>query len=520
MEPEAACLPEEPRRPALRRRAVAVAGVAVGLAVALVVGVAPRSGAKARRAPAALPATPGNESGQTTAAPQPVITSPASTAALVLAETVVPAPAPAVTTPTTRAARTVPPSTAAPVPLTFEGRLDQALAGTPGCLVVEENGAPVYERNPTSPFVPASSQKLMVAAAILARLGPDFRYETRVMAPQPPGTDGRLVDAWLVGAGDPFLATPDYIGYAAGKPRLNTLPLTPLTALANGLVAAGVRDIPGGLLADETRYDTQRSVPSWKPSYVREAEVGSLGALTVNEGLASWGPSQAVAPDPAASATGALTRMLQERGVTVPPPGPAAGPPSGAVAPDGAVVVASVRSAPLADIVAATVRASDNYAAEMLLRELDRQTGGAGSTAGGAARVVDEMARAGVATEGVHLNDGSGLDLGNRSTCRALLGALSLSSRPGLSAVDDGLAVAGRTGTLATRFVGTPVEGRLAAKTGWLSGAAALVGRIDGLALNTRAARRFALVVNGPFNFATAKALQDRVVTVLAEAPS
>ncbi|MGH9036417.1 MAG: D-alanyl-D-alanine carboxypeptidase, partial [Acidimicrobiia bacterium] len=362
------------------------------------------------------------------------------------------------------------------------------------------------------PFVPASSQKLMVGTALLTRLGSDFRFETKVVAPAPPGGDGRLDDAWLVGAGDPFLATPDYIAYAASKPRLVSLPLTPLTTLADALVAAGVRDIPGGLHGDESRYDTARSVPTWKPSYVREAEVGSIGALTVNEGLASWGASQAVASDPAANATSALTAMLTERGVAAAPPSPA--PDGSRTAPAGGVVVASVTSAPLGAIVGAMLRASDNYAAEMLLRELDRQTGGSGTTAGGGARVVEEMGRAGVSTEGVHLNDGSGLDTGNRSTCRALLGSLTLSSRPDLSAVAEGLAVAGRTGTLLKRFLGTPAEGRLAAKTGWISGAAALVGRIDGVPL-----RRFALMVNGNFNWATASTLQNRVVTVLATVP-
>lgn len=383
------------------------------------------------------------------------------------------------------------------------------MAGMPGCLVVEEDGVVIFERNPVTPFVPASSQKLMVGIALLARLGPDFRFETLVVAPAPPGGDGRLEDAWLVGAGDPYLATPDYIAYAASKPRLVSLPLTPLTSLADALVAAGVRDIPGGLHPDESRYDTQRSVPSWKPSYVREAEVGSIGALTVNEGFDSWGSSQVVAADPAANTTKALTTMLSERGVAAAPPGPPAD--GSRTAPAAAVVVASARSAPLATVVAAMLRTSDNYAAEMLLRELDRQTGGAGTTAGGAARVVDEMGRAGVSTEGVHLNDGSGLDQGNRSTCRGLLGALVLSSRPELSAAAEGLAVAGRSGTLVNRFLGTPIEGRLAAKTGWISGAAALVGRLDGAP-----ARRFALVVNGNFNWATARALQERVVAVLA----
>jgi serine-type D-Ala-D-Ala carboxypeptidase/endopeptidase (penicillin-binding protein 4) len=486
--------------------------------VAVLAGLALSAGALVGVAPWSKARVPRGESAsakpvRVTAAPT---TSPPSTAAPAVVEVA----APTTTTVAAPPVQAAPPPPPAPVPapaapavaLTFDARLDQALAGTPGCLVVEEDGAVIFERNPTTSFVPASSQKLMVGIALLARLGPEFRFETQVVAPALPGSDGRLDDAWLVGAGDPFLATPDYIAYAASKPRLVSLPLTPLTTLADALVAAGVRDIPGGLHGDESRYDTSRSVPTWKPSYVREAEVGSIGALTVNEGLASWGPSQAVAPDPAASATRALTTMLEERGVASAPPGPA--PDGSRTAPAGGVVVASVRSAPLAAIVAAMLRVSDNYAAEMLLRELDRQTDGAGTTAGGAARVVDEMGRAGVSTEGVHLNDGSGLDLGNRSTCRALLGGLVLSSRPDLSAAAEGLAVAGRTGTLATRFLGTPVEGRLAAKTGWLSGAAALVGRIDGTP-----SRRFALLVNGNFNWATAKALQDRVVAVLATVP-
>jgi D-alanyl-D-alanine carboxypeptidase/D-alanyl-D-alanine-endopeptidase (penicillin-binding protein 4) len=177
-------------------------------------------------------------------------------------------------------------------------------------------------------------------------------------------------------------------------------------------------------------------------------------------------------------------------------------------------VVASVRSAPLAEIVGAMLRASDNFAAEMLLRELDHQAGGTGSTAGGAARVVEEAARLGLPTDGVHLVDGSGLDLGNRATCRALLGALSLSRQPRFAVLDTGLAVAGRSGTLVTRFVGSPVEGRLAAKTGWISGVAAMVGRLRG-----QPTRRFALVVNGSFGWPAARALEDRVVEVLASAP-
>src|SRR5207237_7432230 len=106
-----------------------------------------------------------------------------------------------------------------------------------------------------------------------------------------------------------------------------------------------------------------------------------------------------------------------------------------------------------------------------------------------------------------NMNGGSGLDVGNRAPCRALLGALDLSRKARFSMLDSGLAIAGRTGTLARRFIGSPAEIRLAAKTGWINGAAAMVGRI---ALSPT--RRFALIFNGQFGWPHAQAVEDRVV--------
>jgi D-alanyl-D-alanine carboxypeptidase/D-alanyl-D-alanine-endopeptidase (penicillin-binding protein 4) len=390
-----------------------------------------------------------------------------------------------------------------PAPLTLTAALNHALANFSGCLIVEDDTTTIYDHDSGSPFVPASTQKLLVAAAALSRLGPDFRFETKIVAPRPPH-DGSLDDAWLVGGGDPYLATPDYAAYLATRQRTVDLPVTPMAALADDLVSMGVRAVPGGLHTDESRYEVQRSVPTWKPSYVTAAEVGSLAALTVNEGLASWGPSQTVAPDPAGNAASALGRLLGDRGVAVAPPA------GGGTAPSGAVVIAVVRSAPLAEIVAGMLRASDNYVAEMLVKELDRQYGGPGLTAGGTARVVEEIGRLGVPVDGVHLADGSGLDTGNRASCRALVGALGLSRLTPFSVLDSGLAIAGHTGTLARRYVGSAADTRLAAKTGWINGAAAMVGRIAG-----QPTRRFALVVNGRFGWPAAQAIEDRVVALL-----
>ena len=69
--------------------------------------------------------------------------------------------------------------------------------------------------------------------------------------------------AWLVGAGDPFLATPDYAAYLAARPRTRDVPLTPLAALADALVARGVRAISGGLRTDDSRYEPLRHVASY-----------------------------------------------------------------------------------------------------------------------------------------------------------------------------------------------------------------------------------------------------------------
>ena len=481
----------------------ALATVVAATAFAIVVTRSDETGQPANAAavqqvvipPPATTPPPTDAPAPSTTVPAPVTTSPSTTAT-----TAAPPPAPAPQQ--AAASQPAPP----PVPLTLTAALQQAMNGVNGCLIVEDDDGALktlFDLNSGAAFVPASSQKVLVAAALLSRLGPNYRYETKVVAPRPV-QDGALHDAWLVGGGDPYLVTPDYAAYLSTKPRTADTPITPLAALADELVNAGVRSIPGGLQTDESRYPPQRSVPTWKPSYITEAEVGSLGALTVNEGLAGWGPKQKVAPDPAISTANALGRLLTDRGVSLP------GPTAGSEAPGDAVVIATVRSAPLGQIVAAMLRASDNYVAEMLVKELDRNFGGPGLTAGGTARVVEELARLGVQVEGTRLNDGSGLDVGNRATCRALLGALNLSRKPQFSVLDSGLAIAGATGTLAKRYKGSPAEIRLAAKTGWINGAAAMVGRIAGSPM-----RRFALVFNGQFGWPHAQALQDRVIAAL-----
>ena len=437
---------------------------------------------------------------------------PARAAALVRAD-----PPPTTTTTTIPPTTTtvppppaVPPAPTQPPPGTsasrLQARLDAALGPVRACLVVRDGANELYSRDADAPLAPASTQKLLVAAAALDQLGPDFRFETRVVAAGPP-KDGAIDALWLVGSGDPLLATPEFAAHLESEARSRHRPSTPLVALADALAAAGVRSVPGGVHGDDSRYDSLRWLPGWKPIYRDEADVGLLSALTVNDGLDAWDPTDVLSPSPATRAAAELARLLSLRGA-------AAGSSRDEAAPAGGVVLARVTSAPLSQIVAAMLRESDNLAAELLVRELDRHAGGPGTTAGGTAAVADVAQRLGLPTAGLHLADGSGLDPSDRASCRLLLSALELAGRPPFTALGDGLAVAAVNGTLATRYARTPLAGHLAAKTGWINCAAGMIGRVS-----VHQPVRFALLVNGPCDWLSAKAVEDRVANALATYP-
>jgi serine-type D-Ala-D-Ala carboxypeptidase/endopeptidase (penicillin-binding protein 4) len=199
-----------------------------------------------------------------------------------------------------------------------------------------------------------------------------------------------------------------------------------------------------------------------------------LSALLVNEGMARW-PAQYVsrrnlepAPDPVIHAATVLTRLLTERGVAV------VGPPVAGPAPTGATERAAITSPPLSSVVRAVNGWSNNTAAELVLKEIDHATGGTGSTAGGSAVVSATLTAAGAPVAGVRVNDGSGLDEGDRVTCTLLEDVLRRAGSP--SDLSASLAVAGVDGTLRERFVGSPAQGLVRAKTGTLRSVTALSG--------------------------------------------
>lgn len=346
------------------------------------------------------------------------------------------------------------------------------------CLTVDVEGRSVAASNISTPLMPASNLKILVAAAAFQVLGSDFRYSTKLVGI----ADQTQVqgDLWIVGGGDPLLTAGNY---PSTEPH-PTLSPTRIESLADALVAAGITSISGSVVGDESRYDSERFTPSLGLG-VRGTEIGPLGALLLNDGVIQSSP---IKPDnPALSAAIEFTRLLTERGISV-----VGAPKTGSASVD-LPIIATLDSAPLVEIVAEMLTNSDNNTAELLLKEIGRSVNGQGTRVAGISAVQSTLRAANVNIDGLTMTDGSGLDRSNRVTCSTLQSILK--SDGGFGPLTMGFAVAGRTGTLSDLFLTGPMRGRMRGKTGTLTGVKALSGVFP---YTDSQAIIFSILLNGP----------------------
>ena len=177
-----------------------------------------------------------------------------------------------------------------------------------------------------------------------------------------------------------------------------------------------------------------------------------------------------------------------------------------------ALSIASVESPALWKLLRFMDRESDNYSAELMLKQVGAYDNEQGTTANGAAAVKSVLEDAGVPLAGVRIVDGSGLSQSDRLTARAMSQLLVAAwSDPAMRRPFVGsLAIAGRVGTLSHRLRTRPAFGNVFAKTGTTNSASALSGYV-------KSRYAFAILQNGsPVSASRARAAQDRFVTVLA----
>ena len=377
---------------------------------------------------------------------------------------------------------------AAPADGSLKTKLDRALraqgvsSSKTGAIVYDLSRSRfVYRHNTLLGLKPASNEKLPVAVTALSVLGPTFKFRTELRAEgHQSGSvwQGRLV---LKGYGDPSLSSPR------------------LGLLAGAIAKMGVQRVTGAVVGDESYFDTMRTAPGWKASYYKD-ECPPLSALIVNRGHYKG----YVTGNPALAAAKLLRAKLVKRGIEV---GRAK---VGQASGDAQTFV--VESSALRWLVRSMDRKSDNFYAEMIVKELGAQAGRGGTTAAGAKVVRKELRARGVPLDGVVVADGSGLSAYDHLTARAIA-KLLISARADATigeAFVDSLPIAGINGTLFDRMTSGPAYGNVRAKTGTTDAASALSGYV-------RTRYVFSILMNGsPIPWWYARQAQDRFAQVLA----
>lgn len=231
--------------------------------------------------------------------------------------------------------------------------------------------------------------------------------------------------------------------------------------------------------------------------------------------------------DPAHYAAWRLAALLRERGVKVsgkiesryrtidasddprqrkgaPPPRPTLPAP-----------LATLTPPPLLDDIRTINKDSQNLHAELLLRRTGLASG-TGSVADGQVQVEAMFAAAGVPRTAWDFSDGSGMSTYNRVSPRGMTRLLNwIAVQPWGAKFRDTLPIGGVDGTLARRFKGTILEGRIFAKTGTINATNALAGY---MVVKSGKTLTFAIYANDVPSGTFATPAMDAALVAIAEA--
>jgi D-alanyl-D-alanine carboxypeptidase/D-alanyl-D-alanine-endopeptidase (penicillin-binding protein 4) len=378
------------------------------------------------------------------------------------------------------------------------------------------DGPVIFARRSRRRLHPASCVKLLTAAAALRKLGKDFRFDTVL--------EGKKQNAKLV--------TPLYF-WGQGDPSLTH---DDLYRFADKIKAKGIREIPKGILIDDSYFDHRRFPPGFgRPS--AKSYIAPTGAVSIDGNSVavtvepqkkngrcsakvvvnppsdhftvlnrvrcstqrSWlrvgarkrkdkvlivasgriGPADGPRTvqrrifQPARFAGETLKHALQARGITVGKVQLGKKPQS--------IELIRHRSKPLIELVTHMNRFSDNHYAEQLLKLVGAKVfKRPGTTKKGLTVIQRFLTRAGVRKNRYVLTNGSGLFGRTRMSASQIVGFLQrVSTLDWLQkALVASLPAAGRNGTLGNRLDGSVAEGRVRAKTGTLRAVSCLSGYV------------------------------------------
>jgi D-alanyl-D-alanine carboxypeptidase/D-alanyl-D-alanine-endopeptidase (penicillin-binding protein 4) len=163
----------------------------------------------------------------------------------------------------------------------------QPAKGAWGILIVDAKDAHLlFAENADRYFVPASNMKLFTTALALATLGPDFKFKTTIEARNPVGPDGKLEGPlYLVGRGDPNLSNRKFP--FVGKEEFDGPPEKVVAELASQIVAAGVKDIDGDIVGDDSYFPRERYPSGWEIDDMVWEFGAAVSSIIVNDNTVS-----------------------------------------------------------------------------------------------------------------------------------------------------------------------------------------------------------------------------------------
>ncbi|KAL6857502.1 hypothetical protein ACO1O0_004938 [Amphichorda felina] len=389
-----------------------------------------------------------------------------------------------------------------------------------------KTGETVFSSDAYRSLVPASNQKLLTSALALRTLGADFRYNTTVLATAKPDNDGTLDgDIWLRGSGDPSLTSARLADLAQEIADSGVKKITG-KVYGDGTRFDGKRLGTGWAWDDEPYYYSAQVhglncdgnlvnvtvSPGKAAGHVAKVQINDRDAskedyVTV-QSVAMTGSDEGISLDrergtntilisgsipagsdpvtntitieqPSAYAASRFALALKAAGVKV-----RTEPTRPRKTPDGVTKLAVSTSQPLADLLKFFMKPSDNMYGEALIKTVGYtqnpdQAGSVDSAVAAAQAFFDD---AGIDYSGVYTVDGSGLSAMNTVTATFLCSLLTYIhdsfSKSDKAIYMTALPIGGVDGTLASRFVGTPLEGNIKAKTGSLSGVSSLSGYV------------------------------------------
>lgn len=356
-------------------------------------------------------------------------------------------------------------ATGAPTPAGVSAALKKAASSSAlgtlsGSVVDPVSGTALWQQNAGEPLPPASTTKVLTAAAALLSIDHTATLTTSVVKGPEPGS------VVLVAGGDPTLS-------AAGKGD-DTLYTD--AARLDDLVKQ-VRKSAGDVdtvYVDTSAYQGGSSAPGWAPEDTPSTYAAPIEPMMLDGGRTNPASEESLRTGDPAEAL--ATEFANRLGASV-------GGSSSATARD-ATVLGEVHSAPLPTLVDDLLTESDNVLAEAVARQVALANGQPPSFEGAATATKQVLADAGFDVSGATLADGSGLSTKNAIPARLLTDVLAAAAgdpadpttaklRPLLA----GLPVAGGSGTLLDRYGdGSAGNGWVRAKTGTLSGVNTLAG--------------------------------------------